>query len=246
MQPPQGIPRAYVSGSSPEPARPGTDGPPTGASGGRWYFLVTVLTAGFLAAVPFWHAASRLGRPAVRKLAVAYTAVNVFMFVLMALTPSPKPDGSSGNETISTIGGMTVMAVIVVGCLQLRSLRREVYAASPVIPASAEPAVARALAARRRREEARKMWQEDPALARELGIGRPDLRRGFDDGGLVDLNSAPTAVVAHAAGIEPMYAEAIGAARAARGGSYFNLGEVFVDVDLPPHVQTALTDRAVL
>src|SRR4051794_16677993 len=224
----------------------GVDGPPSQASAGRWYFLVTVLTAGFLAAVPFWHAASRLGRPAVRKLALVYTAVNVFMFVLMALTPAPKPDGSSGNETISTIGGMTVMAVVVIACVQLRSLGREVYAGSPRIPVLADPAVARALAARRRRDEARKMWQDDPVLAREVGIGRPDLNRGFDDGGLGGLNSAPAVVIAQGAGIESVYAEAVVAARTARGGTYFNLGEVFVDVDLPSHVQSALTDRAVL
>ncbi len=246
MQPPQGFYRPHVSGSITEPARVGGDGQPNQGSAGRWYFLVTVLTAGFLAALPFWHAASRLGRPAVRKLALAYTAVDVFLVVLMALTPSPKPDGSSGNETISTIGGMMIMAVVVIGCLQLRPLRREVYAASPRIPAVAEPAVARALAARRRREEARTMWQDDPVLARELGIGRPDLQRGFDDGGLVDLNSAPAVVIAQVAGIDPVHAEAVVAARTARGGTYYNLGEVLVDLELPPHVQGALGDRAVI
>ena len=30
--------------------------PPARVGGGRWYFVLTVLSAGFLAAVPFWHA----------------------------------------------------------------------------------------------------------------------------------------------------------------------------------------------
>jgi heme/copper-type cytochrome/quinol oxidase subunit 4 len=180
---------------------------------GTWYFLITVLTAGFLAAIPFWHAWSRLRSPAVRTLAVAYTAVDVFLVVLMALTPSPNPDGSSSNSAISTIGGFTVFAVVIVACLQLRGLRRQVYARSSVAPVIADPAVARALAGRQRRDEARQMWASDPALARELGVGRAD---------------------------------PIVAAREARGGTYFNLGELLVDVSLPPHVQQGLTDRAVI
>jgi hypothetical protein len=232
-------------------------GPPSGAAApgpvggaqpatGRWYFVITVLTFGFLAAVPFWHAARRLGRPAVGRLALIYTAINAFMLVLMSLTPERNPDGSSGNPTISTIGGMTVVAVVVVGCIQLRGLRREVYALPPVVPTSADPVVARALAARRRRTEARELRANDPALARDLGIGRPDLGRGYDDGGLVDLNTAPAALIAEVSRIDQQHAEAITAARTARGGTFFNLGEVFVDVNLPPHVQEQLREHALV
>ena len=81
-------------------------------------------------------------------------------------------------------------------------------------------------------------------LARELGVGRPDLGRGFDDGGLVDLNSAPTAVIAQVCGLDLELAQSIVAARQARGGTYFNLGELYVDVSLPPRVQETLNDRA--
>jgi hypothetical protein len=41
-------------------------------------------------------------------------------------------------------------------------------------------------------------WATDapgPVLARELRIGRPDVPRQFDDGGLVDLNHAPVPVL---------------------------------------------------
>jgi len=213
---------------------------------GGWYFAVTIFTAGFLAAVPFWHAAGRLGRPAVRRLALIYTGIDAFLVVLMALTPDQKPDGSSGNSTISTIGGMTVMAVVVIACLQLRGLRREVYGRPGTRPAGADPAVARALAARQRRTESRTLRAKDPALARELGIGRPDLDREYDDGGLVDLNTAPALLIASVAGIDREHAEAITAARTARGGTYFNLDEVFVDVSLPPYVQEQLREHAVV
>lgn len=219
---------------------------PGSTAGGTWYFLLAVLSFGFLAAVPFWHAWTRLRRPASLKAALAYTAVDVLLVVLMSLNPSPNPDGSSGNSAISTIGGFTAIAVIVVACIHLRGVRREVYATPRAVPAHADPAVARALAGRERREEARRMWESDPSLARELGVGRPDVGRGFDDGGLVDLNSAPAAVIAQVCGIELQQAETIVAARLGRGGAYYNLGEVFVDVALPPRAQQLISDRALV
>lgn len=45
------------------------------------------------------------------------------------------------------------------------------------------------------RNRARKLARKDPALARELRIGRPDLPRDYDDGGLVDVNHVPSAVL---------------------------------------------------
>jgi hypothetical protein len=214
-------------------------------SPGLWYFLITVFSAGFLAAVPFWHAYVRLRRPELRTMAITFTAADLFLVLLLGITPasgSPEAEDSS----LSAIGGFAVIAVAVVACIVLRGIRREVYATSHTVPAHADLAVARALAGRQRREEARKMWASDPALARELGIGRPDLRRGFDDGGLVDLNSAPAALISQVSGVDMQQAEAIVAARQARGGTYFNLGELFVDVPLPAHVQQLLADRAVV
>ena len=214
-------------------------------SPGLWYFFVTVFTAGFLAAVPFWHAYSRLRRPALRTMAITYTAVDLFLVLLLAITP-PSGSPEAEDSSLSAVGGFAVVAVTIAACVQLRGIRREVYATPPAVPAHADPAVARALAGRQRRDEARKMWISDPSLARELGVGRPDLRRGFDDGGLIDVNSAPAAVIAQVCGIEGHQAEVIVEARQARGGTYFNLGELFVDVSLPPHVQQQLVDRAVV
>lgn len=132
--------------------------PPARVGGGRWYFVLTVLSAGFLAAVPFWHAWSRLRRPGVRTMALIYTAIDVYLVVLMAITPEPNPDGSSGNSAISTIGGFSVCAVVVVACIQLRSLRRAAYATPRVLPAESDLMLALAVAARERREKARTMW----------------------------------------------------------------------------------------
>ena len=105
--------------------------------------------------------------------------------------------------------------------------------------------IARALASRAKRQESRELADRDPVLATELGIGRPDLGRGYDDGGLINVNTAPAPLIARVGDVELRHAEAIVAARAARGGAFFNLGEVLVDVDLPPHVQDQLRERAI-
>jgi hypothetical protein len=211
---------------------------------GAWYFVVTVLSGGLLAAIPYWHAWSQLRTSKLRTLALACTAVDVFLVVLISLTPDQAH--RSGNDPLSTIRGFIVLAVVIAACIQLRGIRRAVYSAPRVIPMDDDPVLARARASRQRREEARKLWRADPALARDLGIGRPDLARGFDDGGLIDLNAAPAPLIARVCGIEQQQADAIVAARTARGGSYFNLGEVFVDVPLPESVQGALTEHAVV
>ena len=220
--------------------------------GGRWYFILTVLSVGFLAAIPFWHAARRLNRPGVRRLAVIYAVADIYLWILMILTPPDNPDGSSGNEALSTLGGFSMFVIMIVACIQLRSLRRQAYSQArfaeapyPITPQPVDPVMAQALHARARREEARRLVVDDPALARELGIGRPELRRGYDDGGLVDINTAPAEVIAGVCQIDRSVADSIVAGRAARGGGYFNVGELLVDVGLPPHLQDQVRERAV-
>jgi hypothetical protein len=43
----------------------------------------------------------------------------------------------------------------------------------------------------------------DPAVAAELRIGRPDLPRNFDDGGLIDVNTVPAQVLSRLLGLRP-------------------------------------------
>ncbi|MDI6101963.1 BTAD domain-containing putative transcriptional regulator [Actinoplanes sp. NEAU-A12] len=71
--------------------------------------------------------------------------------------------------------------------------------------------------ARARRELARQFAAINPGGARQAGIGRPDLLRSFDDGGLVDLNHAPVQEVARLQGISPIEAHRIVLDRYERG-----------------------------
>lgn len=99
-------------------------------------------------------------------------------------------------------------------------------------------------AARDRRELRRKAFRiatDDPGLAHELGIGRADLQRTFDDGGLVDVNTVPAEVLAQLPGMTADMAERIVRVREIRG-PYRSVEELGVFADLPPGVTDALTD----
>jgi DNA-binding SARP family transcriptional activator len=71
--------------------------------------------------------------------------------------------------------------------------------------------------ARHQRNLARQYAAFHPGAARQAGIGRPDLLRSFDDGGLVDLNHAPVQEIARVHGINPIEAHRIAVDRYENG-----------------------------
>ncbi len=87
----------------------------------------------------------------------------------------------------------------------------------------------------RQRKKARRIVRSNPALAAELGIGRPDLPRSFNDGGLVDANHAPTSLLASLPGIDLALAQRIAATREDVGG-FISAADLEITLDLPPHV----------
>ena len=85
----------------------------------------------------------------------------------------------------------------------------------------------------RLREKARRIAQRNPQLADELGIGRPDLHRPFDDGGLIDVNHVPEPVLLHLPGVQKEVAARIVEFRRSVGG-FDAAGDVEVTLDLEP------------
>jgi hypothetical protein len=82
-------------------------------------------------------------------------------------------------------------------------------------------------------------------MARELRIGRPDLARAYDDGGLVDLGSAPPRAIADLCDIALDHATAI--TRAREGGITFTgVEEVLALVDIPYPLWDRIRDRAIV
>ena len=68
-----------------------------------------------------------------------------------------------------------------------------------------------------RRQYARQLAAEHPQIARQLGIGRPDLPNQFEDGGLIDINDAPEPVLRTLPGVSAQQAALIVADRTHRG-----------------------------
>lgn len=173
--------------------------PPSKQPTGRWYFVISWASAGLLASVPHFHAASRLNRPELRKTGTWIAGASIVGLVLVGLAP----ENEAGEPTgwLSNLAGIFLLALLLVATIQQVGFRREVY---PVLgqaprPQTIDPneaALAALGATRGRRTEARRLAQKDPASARELGIGRPDRPRQYDDGGLIDLNAVPVEIIA--------------------------------------------------
>ncbi|MBO3742816.1 ComEA family DNA-binding protein [Actinoplanes flavus] len=109
-----------------------------------------------------------------------------------------------------------------------------------------DPALARAQWRAARREEARRVQTEQPSIASELMIGRPDLPgREYDDGGLVDVNHVPAEWLARALRIERPLADRIVEARDLHNG-FTSPDELLIYCDgLTPEKLAQFRDRLV-
>jgi len=92
-----------------------------------------------------------------------------------------------------------------------------------------------------RREHARYLLYHYPAARAELGLGRPDLPRTFDDGGLVDVNAVPEQVLTALPGLTPEQGRQIVVDRWLRG-PYASMEEFAARCLLPPNATEPLRD----
>lgn len=211
-----------------------------------WYFVVTLVSFGTLAWIPFLHAATRLHRRWLLVLTFVYAPLGALEGILIMLTPDEQ---SAAADTTATISGLLIMWLIISGLAVQAFLVRELHLADErAVHAADSPAtsaVAVAMAARTRRTEARRMAEADPLLARDLRIGRPDLPRSFDDGGLVDLNSAPAPLIAQLCGLSGDVAGTIVAAREQCGG-FLTVDDVLSMTDIPVTSWDVVRDRGIV
>ena len=75
-------------------------------------------------------------------------------------------------------------------------------------------------------------------------LGRPDLPRNLDDGGLLDLNTMPADQLGRFAGLSRDETDRVLDARA-RLGRFSSLDELAVYADLAPATVDALRDQAI-
>ena len=188
--------------------------------------LIPALSFGFLAPVPFAHAAVRLQQRRLWAVTAAYAIGVVALFVFSA-----SRKGSWGDLVFGTV----LFALMIGGTIHAFVLRGRVFAAP-------SPAVAAALAARTQREEAKAIATGDVALARELRIGHLELPREFDDGGLVDVNHVPARVLVDRLGLSPVQAGRVVQARERLGG-FAGPEELIAGSGLPSVIVNAVRER---
>ena len=171
----------------------------------RWWLLVPIATLGFGTCVPFFIVAKRTR---IRRLSIiggAYAAVAFLSLYLLNFN-------GNNDRWQSSLGRAIAITCAAVGTAHVFGIRRQLGAGSQVggprmnfsqLPGAytnsterSNYVIARGVERMALREAARQIVLTQPRLADELRIGRPDLPREFDDGGLVDINHVPASVLA--------------------------------------------------
>jgi hypothetical protein len=179
-----------------------------------WWFLLPLLTFGMATFAVVGYAGGRLRSRWQLAAAALYFLLLVGFLVGVQFTEPGKPGVVDAiillPFLVNWLGGSAHA-----GWLE-RRLKVSQSAVEPAL--SADPAVLAAQQRLARRNEARGLLTSNPALAAELRIGRPDLDRHYDDGGLVDINYVPAQVISRELGIPSLVAEEIVAQRTSVGG----------------------------
>ncbi|WP_246178937.1 BTAD domain-containing putative transcriptional regulator [Actinomadura decatromicini] len=201
--------------------------------------LAPLLSFGALTWAEVAYFAARRRSGTLGLMSVGYLVMTVVFFYGAAAT-DPEATGwwdvpMMFSVFVTTLGGGVHLALITAE-----------PSSPPDGPAGlSEAAVDVALIERRvRRDQARSLVAHHPAVARELRIGRPDLARTFDDGGLVDVNAAPEHVLAALPGLDPYHAKLIVLARTAHG-PLPSVDDLAVREILPFHTVHALRETLI-
>jgi DNA uptake protein ComE-like DNA-binding protein len=225
-------PRPYAP--PPRPVR-------TGSEGARarqvLLSLVPFVSFGFLSFVPFLVLAMIRQRRQDWLTFVAYVAVVIGIVVAVA---------AARRGTQADLAGGLIILVMAIGTTHsLVALRPSAVGnltAQPPATQFRQDAVVEAAKARiHQRAEARKLVTENATLTRDLRIGRPDLPRNYDDGGLVDVNHVGANILVRYLGLAPKDADAIVTARA-QLGRFTSCNEVTTYANLQPSCLDNVTD----
>jgi hypothetical protein len=106
-----------------------------------------------------------------------------------------------------------------------------------------DPALEAARMRIQRRTQGRHLLATQPALAREIGLGRPDVP-GADDYGLVDVNHASADGLARLPGVTKSVAQRVVTERAQCGG-FSSVEDLGMLLDLPPAEVDKMRDMAI-
>jgi DNA uptake protein ComE-like DNA-binding protein len=163
-------------------------------------------------------------------LGVVWSAITLAGWIIALVT----------NANDNGIGGLLILVGWIGAVATSYTVRGEYErrATSPMLQAT-EAAQWR-LADRRRALE---LARSNPALAQEMGVGRPD-RPGAHDAGLVDVNNAAVSALLDLPGLDGELATRIVESRAEVGG-FASLEDMGAALDLPVGLVEGLRDRVV-
>jgi DNA uptake protein ComE-like DNA-binding protein len=200
--------------------------------------LWCVLTMGLAAfAAPVWAANRRPFDKSFRKRMHTVAGVlGLASLVGFALVGS-SPEDAEGTPTgaASDVGVTMLMLVMAAGVAIILVYKK---------PQSALAGTESVVVRRDTRERYRQLVENDRPLARSMHVGRPDVSRDYDDGGLVDVNSAPSHALADHAGLNHAEAAKVVQMREELG-RFVSMDELLVYVDLPESTAVRLRDVAV-
>ncbi|GAB2813184.1 hypothetical protein GCM10027176_17020 [Actinoallomurus bryophytorum] len=207
--------------------------PPARSSDGLGWSLVPLLSVGFGAPASFLYAGVRRRSVALGGAAVGYGAAVTFEFAAFL--------AGGGAAAL----GLLVMALTwTISAAHALAARPRVYPPDNVRDRMNRRVVEMARQRRGLREAARKIVLDDPGLARELRIGRPDLLpRPFDDGGLIDVNHVPPEVLSRLPGLTYAMVDRIMGLRTEQGG-FVSAEEMALHADLPPSIVSEIAEYA--
>jgi hypothetical protein len=163
---------------------------------------VPVWSIGFLSFVPFLAFAVINRRKRDWAVFAAYLAATIGLIVAIgAVNVNSNADGAVGGFIIALAGCAAVHAAVLFRPGRDRAALVQAGPEQPSLERRNREALAEAKSRIERRQDARRLVGTNPSLARDLKIGRPDLPRDYDDGGLVDVNHVPSSVLTTTLGL---------------------------------------------
>ena len=219
-----------------------------------WWFLVPLLSAGFATFAIIGYAGRRLHQRRVVRAAGWYLLLELTLMAV-AFTPAALPTAIAFMATCWLGGTLHSLALSGRFSAQLRRQNRPEDPDWPAHDAAQhdravgsrwpDPAIEQAYARFQRRHDARRIVADNLPLAAELRIGRPDLDRRYDDGGLVDVNQVPADVLVAYLDMAPEIAREVVRTRAIRNG-FTSADDMLISVDcLNPARLEMIRDRMI-
>ena len=193
-----------------------------------WWASVPIWSFALLSFAPFLAFAVIQRRKRDWAVFAGYLLATV---ALVATGVSVNPNGDAAAAALGAFSIALAGCAAVHACILFRPGRAR--PASAAARRRNQEAVQEARVRMERRSDARRVVQTNLALARELRIGRPDLPRQYDDGGLVDINRVPGYVLAAALGLTQQEVTNVIAARD-KLGEFSTADELRDHAELPP------------